>query len=69
MTIGILANPTNPDAEIETRDAQAAAQALGRKLIVVKAGTENDSRPHSPRSPSRGRRLAIAGDPYIETSP
>jgi len=36
-TIGILANPTNPDAEIEAKDAQAAAQALGRKLIVVKA--------------------------------
>jgi putative ABC transport system substrate-binding protein len=41
-TIGMLANPTNPDAEIETGDAQAAAQALGRKLLVVKASTEND---------------------------
>ena len=36
-TIGLLANPNNPDAEIETRDAQAAAQALGRKLLIVKS--------------------------------
>jgi hypothetical protein len=38
----MLANPTNPDAEIETRDGQAAAQELGRKFLVVKASTEND---------------------------
>jgi putative tryptophan/tyrosine transport system substrate-binding protein len=44
-TIGMLANPTNPDAEIETSDAQAAAQALGRKLLVVRASTENDLEP------------------------
>src|SRR4030081_1211992 len=38
----MLANPTNPDAEIETRDGQAAAQELGRTFLVVKASTEND---------------------------
>ena len=32
-TIGMLVNPTNPDAEIETSDAQAAAQALGRNSL------------------------------------
>ena len=67
MTIGILANPTNPDAEIETRDAQAAAQALGRKLIVVKAGTENDFEAAFATLAEQGAgALAIAGDPYIE---
>ena len=68
MTIGILANPTNPDAEIETRDAQAAAQALGRKLIVVKAGTENDFEAAFATLAEQGAgALAIAGDPYIES--
>ncbi len=68
MTIGILANPTNPDAEIETRDAQAAAQALGRKLIVVKASTENDFEAAFATLAEQGvGALAIAGDPYIES--
>ena len=70
MTIGILANPTNPDAEIETRDAQAAAQALGRKLIVVKAGTENDFEAAFATLAEQGAgALAIAGDPYVESQP
>ena len=41
-TIGMLVNPTNPDAEMETRDASAALKALGRKLLVVNANTEKD---------------------------
>ena len=67
LTIGILANPTNPDAEIETRDAQAAAQALGRKLIVVKASTENGFEAAFATLAEQGAgALAVAGDPYIE---
>jgi putative tryptophan/tyrosine transport system substrate-binding protein len=67
LTIGILANPTNPDAEIETRDAQAAAQVLGRKLIVVKASTENDFEAAFATLAEQGAgALAVAGDPYIE---
>ena len=67
LTIGILANPTNPDAEIETRDAQAAAQLLGRKLIVVKASTENDFEAAFATLAEQGAgALAVAGDPYIE---
>ena len=68
LTIGILANPTNPDAEIETSDAQAAAQALGRKLIVVKASTENDFEAAFAALAEQGAgALAVAGDPYIES--
>jgi putative tryptophan/tyrosine transport system substrate-binding protein len=40
--IGVLVNPTNPTVEFYTRDVQAAAQALGRKLLVVKAGAESE---------------------------
>jgi putative ABC transport system substrate-binding protein len=40
--IGYLVNPTNPSADAETRDIQAAAETLGHKLIAVKASTENE---------------------------
>ena len=38
--IAFLVNPNNAVAELDTSDAQAAAAALGQKLIVVKAGSE-----------------------------
>lgn len=65
-TIGMFVNPTNPDAEIETRDAQAAAQELGRKLLVVKASTENDIEAAFATLAQQGAgALAVAGDPFF----
>jgi putative ABC transport system substrate-binding protein len=43
--IGMLIDPTNPNAEADTKDAQAAADALGRRLLVVKAATEREIDP------------------------
>ena len=41
--IGLLVNPTNPPgAEIASRDAKAAARALGLKLHVLHASAESD---------------------------
>ena len=40
--IGFLVNPTNPYTDLDVRDAQAAADALGLKLIVAKAAAESD---------------------------
>ena len=37
-----LVNPTDAVAALDTDDAQAAANALGRRLLVVKAGTESE---------------------------
>ena len=37
--IGFLANPSNPNSEQDTEDAQAAAEQLGHKLITAKAST------------------------------
>jgi len=32
MVLGLLVNPTNPNAEADIRDLHAAAQALGQQL-------------------------------------
>jgi putative ABC transport system substrate-binding protein len=40
--IGMLVNPNYRDAEIQVRDAQAAAVALGLQLQVLRAGTERE---------------------------
>ena len=67
-TIGILVNPTNPDAEIEARDAQAAAQAVGRKLIVVKASSENDFEAAFAALVEQGAgAFTIGGDPFFDS--
>jgi putative ABC transport system substrate-binding protein len=41
-TVGMLVNPNNPNAEATTRDARPAAEKLGKKLVVINAGTEHD---------------------------
>jgi putative ABC transport system substrate-binding protein len=38
----VLVNPTHPNAEPEAKDAQAAAETLGRELRVLTARTEPD---------------------------
>jgi putative tryptophan/tyrosine transport system substrate-binding protein len=40
--VAFLANPTNPSAESNTRDMQAAARTLGLELYVFNASSETD---------------------------
>jgi putative tryptophan/tyrosine transport system substrate-binding protein len=40
--MGLLINPTNPNAESQTRDIHAAAQSLGLQLHVLNASNEGD---------------------------
>jgi putative tryptophan/tyrosine transport system substrate-binding protein len=35
--IGLLVNPTNPNAEPDAKEARAAVKVFGQKLLVVKA--------------------------------
>jgi putative ABC transport system substrate-binding protein len=42
VVLGLLVNPSNPNAEADTRDLQAAAQALGRRLQVLTAATDRE---------------------------
>jgi putative ABC transport system substrate-binding protein len=41
-TIALLVNPTNPNAEAQSKDLQAAARPLGLQLHVLGASTERD---------------------------
>ena len=41
-TFALLVNPAHPNAEGEIKDTQAAAEVLGRKLKVLRAGSERD---------------------------
>jgi putative ABC transport system substrate-binding protein len=40
--IGALMNPTRPDAETQLKDVQAAAKALGLRVAVLEASSEQD---------------------------
>jgi putative ABC transport system substrate-binding protein len=39
-TIAMLINPTNPNADVTSADAQAAARLLGRQISILKASTD-----------------------------
>ncbi len=38
--VGVLINPSNPNAEPQLKDLQEAAHALGEELVVLRAATE-----------------------------
>jgi putative ABC transport system substrate-binding protein len=40
--IAVLVNPTNPEAELTTRDVQAAASALGQQIQILNASSERE---------------------------
>jgi len=40
--LALLVNPNNPNAEPDTKDLQAAADALGRRLEVLRASSERE---------------------------
>jgi putative ABC transport system substrate-binding protein len=65
-TIGMLVNPSNPDAVPETKDMRTAAHAIGCRLIVVNATTERElDQAFSVLAKERPGALAVAGDPFF----
>src|SRR5215471_20223746 len=40
--LAILLNPSNAQAQTQEREAQRAARAIGRQVLVLKAGTEHE---------------------------
>ena len=64
--IGVLLNPTRPDADSQLSDVQAAARAVGRQLVVLSARTEGDidaAFATLARQPVGG--LVVAADPFL----
>ncbi len=45
VVIGLLVNPKNSTTEAGKKNAQSAADSLGRKLVLVNASTEGDIEP------------------------
>ncbi len=64
--IGMLVNPNFPDTNIQLRDAQAAAQVLGQKLVVVNAGTVGELKTaFATLVQERIGALVVAGNPFL----
>jgi putative ABC transport system substrate-binding protein len=64
--VAFLVNPNNAVAGLDTSDVQAAASALGMKLIVVKAATEGDiDAAFTAVVEQRGGALVMQTDPFF----
>lgn len=64
--IGLLVNPSNPNAEPDAEEAEAAAKALGLKLLVLKATSDRDLGAAFERlEQERPDALAVNIDPFL----
>jgi putative tryptophan/tyrosine transport system substrate-binding protein len=65
-SVAFLVNPTSPGSELDTKEAQAAAQALGRQLSIVKASTEPDvETAFAIMAKQRAGALLVGADPFF----
>jgi putative ABC transport system substrate-binding protein len=66
--IGALINPTGPNAEIEARDMQDAARALGLEMHVLHASSEGDfDRAFAALLQFRAGGLVVGADPFFNS--
>jgi putative tryptophan/tyrosine transport system substrate-binding protein len=67
-SVGFLVNPANPNVQSDTREVQAAADALGLKLVVVKAGTDDEIDAAFAAAVRQGvEAFYINGDPFLSS--
>jgi ABC-type uncharacterized transport system substrate-binding protein len=64
--IGFLVNPELTDAEIQTKNAQAAAESVGQKLLVVQAHTDSELEAAFVALDQQGAgALVVGADPFF----
>jgi putative ABC transport system substrate-binding protein len=65
-SIAFLVNPNNAVAGLDTSDAQAAAETLGKKLAVFEASTKDGlDRAFAAIFEQQGRALLVQADPFF----
>jgi putative tryptophan/tyrosine transport system substrate-binding protein len=65
-TVAALVNSTNPNAEIQTRDLQAAADSLGFQLHILRTSAERDfERVFETLTQLKAGALSVAADPFF----
>ena len=66
--IAVLMNPNYPDAEIQLRDVQAAASAMGKQIYVMKASSESGiDAAFATLVSQRAGALLVASDPFFNS--
>jgi putative ABC transport system substrate-binding protein len=66
--VALLLNPTNPAADLQKQDVQAAAQALGRRLVVVNAANAGEFELNfATLARERVRALVVQNDPFFDS--
>jgi putative ABC transport system substrate-binding protein len=60
-TFALLVNPTNPNAEIVSRDLQVAARTLGKRILILTASTEREIDGHFAAFAQQGVGALIVG--------
>jgi putative ABC transport system substrate-binding protein len=66
--IAMLANPTSPYVELETKDVMASARALGREVQVLNASTGPEIDTAFTTVAQQGiRALLVSGDPFFDS--
>jgi len=64
--VAALANPNRSDFEKQTRDVQSTAVALGRELVILRAGNEREIDAAFAKLSERGAgALVVLADPYF----
>jgi putative ABC transport system substrate-binding protein len=65
-TIGFLVNPNNPSLELDMKGAKEAANAFGRRLVVVNASTEGEiERAFASLAQEHVKALFVHSDPFF----
>jgi putative ABC transport system substrate-binding protein len=65
-SIGLLVNPNNPNAAVQTKEMQAATTALGLHLQVLSAGSQSDfDNTFAALVQKRPDALVVSADPFF----